>query len=191
MSEDLVLTPAAERVLEVAGKLFYDNGIHAVGVESIASEAGVTKKTLYDRFGSKDALVGQYLKRRDERYREHVRSVVERRGRIAPARRVLLVFDALEEWIATENPRGCAFVNAQAELPDATHPAREVIREQKQWMLDYLRTLVRDVGVRNPRKLATSLLNLLEGATVTASLGIVPGAVGNAKEVARQLLDQG
>ncbi len=186
-----MLTPAAERVLEVAGKLFYDNGIHAVGVESIASEAGVTKKTLYDRFGSKDALVGQYLKRRDERYREHVRSVVERRGRIAPARRVLLVFDALEEWIATENPRGCAFVNAQAELPDATHPAREVIREQKQWMLDYLRTLVRDVGVRNPRKLATSLLNLLEGATVTASLGIVPGAVGNAKEVARQLLDQG
>ncbi len=191
MSEDLALTPAAERVLEVAGRLFYDNGIHAVGVESIASEAGVTKKTLYDRFGSKDALVAHYLRRRDERYREHVRAVVERRGRIAPARRLLLVFDALEEWIATENPRGCAFVNAQAELPDAAHPARDVIREQKQWMFDYLRALARDAGVRNPRKLATSLLMLLEGATVTASLGIVPGAVGNAKDVARQLIGVG
>ncbi|MFC4000329.1 TetR/AcrR family transcriptional regulator [Prauserella oleivorans] len=189
MAEELTLTPAAERVLEVAGRLFYENGIHAVGVESIASEAGVTKKTLYDRFGSKDALIRLYLSRRDERWREHMLSVVERRGRITPARRLLLVFDAMEEWIATENPRGCAFVNAQAELPDASHPAREVIREQKQWLLDYLRTLAREAGVRNPRKLATSLLVLLEGATVTASLGVVPGAVGNAKDVARQLID--
>ncbi|EHR52621.1 transcriptional regulator [Saccharomonospora marina XMU15] len=189
MTEDLTLTPAAERVLEVAGKLFYENGIHAVGVETLASEAGVTKKTLYDRFGSKDALVGHYLRRRDERYREHVATVVGRRGRITPARRMLLVFDALEEWISTENSRGCAFVNAQAELPDATHPGREVIREQKQWLLDYLRTLAREAGFRNPRKLATSLLLLLEGATVTASLGVVPGAVGNAKEVARRLIE--
>lgn len=188
MTDDLALTPAAERVLEVASRLFYDNGIHAVGVESIASEADVTKKTLYDRFGSKNALVAQYLRRMDERYREHVRAVVERRGRITPARRLLLFFDALEEWMATENPRGCAFVNAQAELPDATHPAREVIREHKQWMFDYLRELARNAGVRNPRKLATSLLTLLEGAAVTASLGIVPGAVGNAKDVARQLI---
>ncbi|MEU6645784.1 TetR/AcrR family transcriptional regulator [Saccharomonospora sp. NPDC046836] len=189
MTEGLTLTPAAERVLEVAGRLFYDNGIHAVGVESIASEAGVTKKTLYDRFGSKDVLIGQYLRRRDERWREHLLSVVEQRGRITPARRVLLVFDALEEWIATENPRGCAFLNAQAELPDASHPGREVIREQKQWLLEYLRTLAREAGVRNPRKLATSLLVLLEGATVTASLGIVPGAIGNAKDVAKQLIE--
>ncbi|PXY33735.1 TetR/AcrR family transcriptional regulator [Prauserella flavalba] len=189
MSEETTLTPAAERVLEVAGKLFYDNGIHAVGVEAIASEAGVTKKTLYDRFGSKDALIAHYLRRRDERWREHVIRVVEQRGRIAPARRLLLVFDALEQWIAEENPRGCAFVNAHAELPDAAHPGRDVIREQKQWLLEYLRTLAREVGVRNPRKLATSLLVLIEGANVTSTLGVVPGAVGNAKEVAKQLIE--
>ncbi|MEU3273473.1 helix-turn-helix domain-containing protein [Saccharomonospora sp. NPDC006951] len=189
MPEEMTLTPAAERVLEVAGKLFYDNGIHAVGVEAIASEANVTKKTLYDRFGSKDALIAQYLRRRDERWREHVVRVVEQRTRMTPTRRLLLVFDALEQWMATENPRGCAFVNAQAELPDAGHPGREVIREQKQWLLDYLRTLAREAGIRNSRKLATSLLLLLEGATVTASLGVVPGAVGNAKEVAKQLIE--
>lgn len=188
MDDEQVLTPAAERVLEVAGKLFYDNGIHAVGVESIASEAGVTKKTLYDRFGSKDTLIAHYLQRRDERWRAHVEEKVKR-SRVAPGQRPLVVFDALEEWIATDNPRGCAFVNALAELPDAGHPGREVIREQKQWLHDYLRELAREAGLRNARKLATSLLVLLEGATVTASFGVVPGTVGNAKEVARTLIE--
>jgi AcrR family transcriptional regulator len=184
------MTPAAERVLDVAGKLFYENGIHAVGVESIAAEAGVTKKTLYDRFGSKDTLIRYYLHRRDERWREHLRAYVERSTRISPQRRLLLAFDALEDWINTENSRGCAFINAQAELADPGHPGRDVIREQKQWMMDLLRALARQAGARNPRRVATSLFVLLEGATVTASLGIVPGAVGNAKDVAKRLIEQ-
>lgn len=188
MSDDETLTPAAERVLDAAGKLFSDNGINSVGVETIAAEAEVTKKTLYDRFGSKDNLIADYLRRRDERWREFVVHKVER-TRVTPDERVLLVFDALDEWIATENPRGCAFVNALAELPDAGHPGREVIREQKQWLLDYLRDLAREAGLRNARRTATSLLVLLEGAMVTASFGVVPGTVGNAKEVARYLTE--
>ncbi|WP_020670441.1 TetR/AcrR family transcriptional regulator [Amycolatopsis nigrescens] len=189
MNQDAVLTPAAERVLAVAGKLFYENGIHAVGVETIATEAGVTKKTLYDRFGSKDALIGHYLRRRDERWRAHVREAVEGRPRVAPARRPLLVFDALDEWMARENTRGCGFVNAHAELTDEAHPGRLVIAEQKRWLLDYLRELAEQAGLDNPGKLADTLLVLLEGATVTASLGVVPGAVRAAREVAKSLLD--
>ncbi|GAA1963529.1 TetR/AcrR family transcriptional regulator [Amycolatopsis minnesotensis] len=183
-----MLTPAAEKVLEVAGELFYANGIHAVGVDAIAAESGVTKKTLYDRFGSKDALVARYLRRRDERWREHVLATVER-SRAAPARRPLLVFDALETWTATMNPRGCAFVNAHAELPDAGHPGREVIADQKRWLLAYLRALVAEAGLRNPAKLARALLILLEGATVTGSLDVVPDAVRAAKSIAKDLLD--
>lgn len=188
MSEEQVLTPAAERVLDVASRLFYDNGIHAVGVETIASEAEVTKKTLDDRFGSKDTLIAHYLRRRAEHWREHLEQRVKR-SRTTPAQRLLLVFDALEEWISVENPRGCAFVNALAELPDAGHPGREVIRDQKQWLLDYLRGTAREAGLRNARQVATSLLVLLEGAMVTASFGVVPGTVGNAKEVARSLIE--
>lgn len=189
MTDDLALISSEERVLEAAGRLFRDSGIHAVGLDAVAGEAGVPTTTLRHRFGSKDALVAEYLRHCDQRYREHVTRIVGTRRRLPPARRVLLVFDALEEWLATESPRGCVFVTAQAELPDATHPGREVIREQKQWLLDLLRCLARDAGVRNPRKVATSLLTLLEGAAVTASLGIVPGAVGNAKEVARSLVE--
>jgi AcrR family transcriptional regulator len=183
------LTPAAERILDVAGRLFYANGIHAVGVELIAGQAGVTKKTLYDRFGSKDALVTGYLRRRHERWSRHVLAVVERNPRTPPAKQLLLVFDALEGWMATENYRGCGFINAQAELPDGDHPGRRVIGEDEVWLLGYLRELAERANVRNPRRLAYSLLILLEGATVTASLGVVPSAIGNAKQVAKVLID--
>jgi AcrR family transcriptional regulator len=176
-----------ERVLDVAGRLFYENGIHSVGVELIAAEAGVTKKTLYARFSSKDALVTQCLQRRDDRWREHVSRVVDRR--VPPSRRLLLVFDALDTWMPTENYRGCGFVNAHAELPDDAHPGRQVIGEDKVWLLGCLRSLAEQAGAREPRKLAYSLFILLEGATVSASLGVVPGAVAHAKAVARLLID--
>jgi AcrR family transcriptional regulator len=189
--ENSALTPAAERVLDVAGKLFYANGIHAVGVELIAGQAGVTKKTLYDRFGSKDALVAYYLRRRDERWRQHVIAVVERNRRTPPAKKLLRVFDALESWMSKENYRGCGFVNANAELPDGSHPGRRAIGADKVWLLGYLRELAECAGLDNPRRLAYSLLILLEGATVTASLGVVPGAVGNAKQVAKALIAAG
>lgn len=181
------LTPAARRVLDVAGELFYANGIHAVGVDTIAAAAGVTKKTLYDRFGSKDALVGEYLTRRDERWRAHVREVVARSPRAGAARRALLVFDALEEWMARENSRGCGFVNAHAELPDGDHPGRRAIHAQKEWMLGYFRELVADL--RTPARLAESLFILLEGATVAESLQVAPNAVATAKRLAKQLLE--
>ncbi|HVV10964.1 TetR/AcrR family transcriptional regulator [Amycolatopsis sp.] len=189
MSETRTLTPAAERVLEVAGKLFYANGIHAVGVDSIAAAAGVTKKTLYDRFGAKETLVAEYLRRRDERWRAHVLAVVAHGARTAPVRRPLLVFDALEQWMATENSRGCGFVNAHAELPDGEHPGREAIKAQKEWMLGYLRELAEAAGLRSAGKLAESLFILLEGATVAASLNVVPWAVASAKRIAKQLLE--
>lgn len=66
------LTAGARRILEVASELFYFRGIHAVGVDTIAAESGVTKRTLYDRFGSKDTLVATYLQARDQRWRQLV-----------------------------------------------------------------------------------------------------------------------
>ncbi|MGA6162831.1 TetR/AcrR family transcriptional regulator [Amycolatopsis magusensis] len=177
------LTPAAERVLEVAEELFYARGIHAVGVDLIAGESGVTKKTLYDRFGSKDALIGHYLRRRDERWRAHVYAVV---GDAPPAEGLLLVFEALDRWMRSMNPRGCAFVNAHAELPDGDHPGRHAIAEQKRWLHDLLRDLAARADLSS--KLADELLILLEGATVADSLKLVPDAVRTAKQVAAGLI---
>lgn len=107
-------------------------------------------------WSTKEALVALYLSQRDERWREHVRAVVEGSPRTAPPRRPLLVFDALAAWMATENSRGCGFVNAHAELPDAGQPGRHAIQAQKEWVLTYLRELVEAAHLRNPGRLAES-----------------------------------
>ena len=106
------LTPAAGRILDAAAELFYLHGIHAVGVDTIAAASGVTKRTLYDRFGSKDVLVATYLRAR------HVAwwARLDERLEVAPAPRALAVFDAYAED-APSVERGCAFLNAAGELP--------------------------------------------------------------------------
>ncbi|MEV8055528.1 helix-turn-helix domain-containing protein [Streptomyces antimycoticus] len=182
-----VLTPAARRILDTAAELFYGQGINAVGVDLIAKRSGVTKKTLYDRFGSKEALVAAYLRERDERWRAWLTAEVEKSP---PADRALATFDALALWVARENPRGCGFVNAAAELPDAAHPARQVIADQKRWLHGYLRQLCEEADVTAPDELADELLLLHEGATVLNGLSVVADAVGIARRLAVRALER-
>ncbi|GAA5007055.1 TetR/AcrR family transcriptional regulator [Actinopolymorpha pittospori] len=183
------LTPAGQRVLAAACDLFYAEGIHAVGVDAIAAAAGVTKKTLYDRFGSKDALVALCLRARDERWRAWLTSYVDTHGS-SPRDRILTVFDGLDAWMAEQNPRGCGFVNALAELPAPEHPGRAVIREQKEWLLGYLTSLVKAAGLRRPARVASALMVLQEGATIAHATGVPARPARQAREVAALLLDQ-
>ncbi|MDA3649502.1 TetR/AcrR family transcriptional regulator [Saccharopolyspora indica] len=180
------LTPAGRRVLDVAAELFYAEGIHAVGVEAIAAGAGVTKKTLYACFGSKDRLVTAYLVERDQRWREWLRSWVAEHAS-GPREELLAVFDALGAWMDRASFRGCGFVNALAEMPEADHPGRSVVIGQKRWMRDYFEELAAAAGVAEPARFADSALLLYEGATVVASTD-VPGAVEHARRTAEVLL---
>ncbi|MER5391147.1 TetR/AcrR family transcriptional regulator [Saccharopolyspora sp. NPDC002686] len=180
------LTPAGRRVLDVAAELFYRQGIHAVGVEAIAAEAGVTKKTLYACFGSKDQLVTAYLVERDQRWREWLQNWVTEHA-TGPREELLAVFDALDAWMSGGNFRGCGFVNALAEIPDRDHPGWPVIIGQKRWMRDYFEELAVAADVAEPAEFADSALLLYEGATVVASAD-VPGAVRQARRTAEVLL---
>ncbi|MFB4303398.1 TetR/AcrR family transcriptional regulator [Actinomadura sp. NTSP31] len=174
------LTPAARRVLQVAGELFYERGIGSVGMELVAAEAGVTKKTVYDRFGSKEALVLAYLRARDARWRDFVTRWID--AVPDPRDRVLATFDALDEWMSTEGGRGCSMVNACAELPDPRHPVHGAAAEQKAWVRDLYAGLVAD------GTLADQLLILHEGAVVAFSVGGVRDAAAKARAVADALL---
>ncbi|MFG1999581.1 TetR/AcrR family transcriptional regulator [Spirillospora sp. NPDC048911] len=180
------LTPAAERVLAVAGELFYQRGIGSVGMELIAAEAGVTKKTVYDRFGSKEALVVAYLRARDERWRAYLTGSIEGVG--DARQRVLATFDALGEWLRTESGRGCAMVNALAELPDRAHPGHRAAADQKAWLRTLYADLVREAGLNE--SLADKLLILHEGAVVTFSVAGLQDAAALAREAADALISR-
>lgn len=179
------LTPAAQRILEVASELFYERGLHAVGVDTIAAESGVTKRTLYDRFGSKDALVVAYLEGRDRRWRELVDTHL--RGADDAIARVLAPFDALADWVAADS-RGCCFVNAFAELPEPDHPARRIGVAEKRWLRDLFCELLTGAGITDPGQLAVQLLNLHEGAIVSHSVAGEPRAVAAARAAAHTLI---
>jgi AcrR family transcriptional regulator len=181
-------TPAAERVLEAASRLFYERGIRAVGVDAIAEDAGVTKVTIYKNFGSKDGLVVAYLRARDERWRGWLEEAVERRAG-SPGGRILAIFDALGEWLESEaGYRGCAFVNAATEIADRAHPAHEVMAEQKRWMLGYFARLAREAGIGEPEELAGRLLILFEGANVTHALRTGHEPIRQARATAAALI---
>ncbi|RCG26673.1 TetR/AcrR family transcriptional regulator [Streptomyces diacarni] len=185
------LTPGARKVLEAASTLFYERGITAVGVDLIAKEAGTTKKTLYDRFGGKDALIAAYLRERDRRWRSWLTGWLEEHAAAAgPRARLLATFDALAEWTRRHNPRGCGFVNAAAELPDPAHPGRRIITDQKLWLRGCLYELAVEAGAADPGRLADELTLLHEGATVLRGLALVDDPVARARALAEQTLDR-
>jgi AcrR family transcriptional regulator len=180
------LTPGARRILEVASALFYRHGIHAIGVDTIAAESGVTKRTLYDRFGSKDELVAAYLRARDERWRARVVAAVE--AETDPVRRALAPFAVLEGWV-DDASRGCAFVNAFAELDRTDHPGRPVIDDEKRWLRELFARELGSAGVADPDGLALQLLVVHEGALVTHAVAAEPTAPRAASAIARQLVE--
>jgi AcrR family transcriptional regulator len=165
--DDIRMTPTAERILGVASELFYRRGIRAVGVDTIADAAQTTKKTLYDRFGSKDRLVAAYLERRDERWRAFLLDYIER---WPVTDRIIAVFDAMEEWHERDARRGCSVINAGAEITNPDHPARRLLAPQKLWLRDLFADLAVRAGLGDPRDLADQLLLVHEGALVAASV---------------------
>lgn len=154
------LTPGAQRILDVASRLFYEEGIHAVGVDTIAAESGVSKPILYKNFGSKDGLVVAYLLNRHRWWWALLEEEVEH----AESPRALAFFTVYAADHGNSR-RGCAFLNAAAELP-ADHPAFDVIRYHKHALCDRLEELVKEVSATevDHRMLANHLFLLLEGA---------------------------
>ncbi|MFD0007064.1 TetR/AcrR family transcriptional regulator [Streptomyces sp. NPDC127178] len=193
----VTMTRAARRILEAAERLFYERGIHAVGVDLIAAEAGVTKKTLYDRFGSKERIVVEYLAGRDERWRAFLAQYLDDHldaAHATPRARVLAVFDASRAWSAEYGSKGCSMVNAHAEISDPAHPAYSVIAGQKEWMLALFTRLARDItpdgadGADEADRMGRTLMLLHEGALVAHGLNTFPDPIAHARDQAAALL---
>ena len=165
-----------ERILSTADRLFYSQGIRAIGVDTVAAEIGISKRTLYNYFPSKDALVTAYLRRR---------YVVPKPSDEAPLDQILAAFDRMERWFANENFRGCAFVNAVTELGDgATQIAIDFKEQRRQWFKELLTRL----NAVDPDSLATQLAILVEGAMSAALVRRDPALARAAKTAATVLM---
>ena len=175
------------KILQAASSLFYAHGIHAIGVDTIAAHAGVSKKTLYERFGSKERLITEYLIERDSQWCSFLTDRLEWAA-TNPAERVAAIFHASAEWAAQRGTKGCGMINAHAEISDPAHPAYAVIVGQKRWMLTLFHTEAHHICPSESEELAEQLMLLHEGAMVSAGMDTFEGAFDRAIAVARHLM---
>lgn len=186
MSVKVTGPSARDRLLAAADELFYAEGVHSVGIDRVIEHAGVAKATLYNAFGSKDELIRVYLLRRHAARQERVTRKLD--GLDSPRERLLAVFDALADAFAQPNFRGCAFVNASAELPPGSR-ASEACDAARGWVRSLFRELAREAGAAEPDRLARQLVLLYDGASVAAQLDHDLSAATAARDVAASLLD--
>jgi AcrR family transcriptional regulator len=161
-----------ERILKTACELFYSRGINATGVDKISEAAGVSKRSLYQRFGAKDQLVAAYLNTiGSETTDSYLPAEADDES---PRGRILAVFSTLRAESQEPGFRGCPLVNAAAELPDSAHPGRAVAVEYKMQVQDFFGRQAALAGARDPESLAEQLLMLFDGAMAYALVRATP-----------------
>jgi AcrR family transcriptional regulator len=182
--------PPRERILEAAARLFHEEGIRGVGVEAIAAEAATTKMAIYRAFGSKDALVAEWVRALTRQYAAVLDGLAERHP--GNARAQLLGFvDFIIGSLYTVSHRGCPFVNSIAELPERSHEARQLIEAHKARQAARLAVLCRQAGIPEPREAAAELTLVLEGAQITALNRGIPNVDRILKRLALRIIDRG
>jgi AcrR family transcriptional regulator len=168
-----------ERILETADKLFYLRGLRAVGVDTIAAEIGISKRTLYNHFPSKDELIAAYLAGRFVKAPPSDKPPVEQ---------ILGTFDRLERGFASKGFRGCPFVNAVAELGAEDQSVKKIAIAFKESRRIWFRDLLLQLDVADPEGLATQLALLVDGSIAQDLVRGDPSMARAAKDAARVLL---
>ncbi len=163
-------TSPRQRLLDAAAALFYREGIGPVGVDLISETADVSKRTLYQQFGSKDALAAAALDAAGPEIMRRYLSGAEQAG--SPREKIMAVFAALSEWSRVGGFRGCPFVNACTELAGHDHPARAVASGYKLALRTFFEQQARLGGAVHPARLAEYLMMIFDGATAQVLTGL-------------------
>ncbi|MFF5082805.1 TetR/AcrR family transcriptional regulator [Actinoplanes sp. NPDC000266] len=159
---------ARQRLLSTATRIFYADGIHAVGVDRIIAEAKVTRATFYRHFPSKDDLVVTYLQEVHQMERAAITSAIAANPTAAGS--LLAIAGAIAANIQSPGFRGCAFLNAAAEFPDVDSPVHKQIIAHRQWFLDTLTTLMAQVAEDSSDAAARHFVMLRDGAMAAGCL---------------------
>jgi AcrR family transcriptional regulator len=178
---------ARERLLVAASELFYEEGVHTVGVDRIVERAGVAKATLYSLFGNKDGLVRAYLVARHDRTRERMMQELAARFE-TPRDRLLGIFEVQGLSFIEPGFRGCAFVSANAESSPGSS-VEEVTEDYRNWVRSLFFDSAKEAGATDPEHLARQLVLLYDGAGISAWMDHDANVAEAAQTVAAALID--
>ncbi|MFK7975713.1 MAG: TetR/AcrR family transcriptional regulator [Halioglobus sp.] len=177
-----------QELVDTAIALFSEHGFHNTGIDRIAQEANVSKKTMYHHFRSKEELILAALKHHDGLFRNFFMKSVNGVSD-SPYERLLGVFDVASEWFADKQFYGCIFINAIGEYSNRDDAISQACQSFKSQMTAFVEELAVDANVRDPKALAETLSLILEGAIVTSQVSGNPRSAQTAKAAAKVLID--
>ncbi|MCG8641211.1 MAG: TetR/AcrR family transcriptional regulator [Desulfobacterales bacterium] len=173
-----------QQIIDAAYTLFYQSGFMRTGVDAVANAAGITKRTLYQHFGSKDDLIGAVLEHQHQMALERIRQWADCiTGK--PDQMVMTIFEKLAQWAAGTDWQGSGFTRAAVEFADLPgHPARKAARRQKKAVELYLLEKFAAHDLDNAEQLVREILLLIEGCQSLALIHDNPGYIDAARHAA-------
>jgi AcrR family transcriptional regulator len=179
-----------EKLIRSAYELFYRQGFHAVGLDQIIRNAGVTKSTFYNHFDSKEALIVEVMRWRNRLWPEHLRDTLRARAGVRPRAQLMALFDVLDEVWGTDGYHGCLFIRAAAEFPLPHDPVHVVAQSFVRQLATALCELAAFAGARAPKALAAELVILMAGSYARSQMDDPSDAARIGKRLARRVLEE-
>lgn len=183
-------TTTREKLIEVAIDRFYVYGFHAVGLDQILNEVGVTKTTFYNHFESKDDLIIEALERREQ---WETKAFLERAVQLSgddPRSQLLGMFDVFDEWFNHADFHGCLFLNACIEYPSSSDPVHRIGAKHYEMALEYIQKLAEEAGADDPLLLAEQIVVMLQGTLTHRHVAGDNAAAAKARKVAEAVIDK-
>ena len=178
-----------EQIVEAATHLFHAEGFTATGIEKIRETAGVSKKTLYNHFTSKEELILAVLRREDENVRHWIIKNIDKVSQ-NPRERLVGLFDVYANWIGSEGFDGCLFIKAASEFSDPENKCKAVSIEAKRLSKQLIKELVLEANASDPDTLTDQLNLLIQGATVQAQVADDLTSIWTAKSIGLDLIEK-
>jgi len=179
-----------EKLIQCAMRLYYLNGINAVGLDRIIAEVGVTKTTFYNHFQSKDELTIEVLRRRGYQESNQLRREIREIGGDDARAQLEAIFTVLDEWFNSEMFHGCQYTNAAAEFPSPHDPVHQAAAEYKTNEVELICGLARAAGIAKSREFTSQMMLVIEGCISWRLITADEKSAQSAAMLARELIDR-
>jgi AcrR family transcriptional regulator len=165
-----------ERISQAAYELFSRDGTQSVGIDAVIAHAGAAKMTLYRNFRSKDELILDFLRRREQLWtREWLQAEAQKRGH-TPQARLLAIFEVFGEWFADPDFDGCAFLTTMIEIKDPDSPVRQASVQHLANIREFIKALAAEAGIADTDAFARQWHILMKGSIMAAHEGDLAAA---------------